>query len=384
MERFFTWYGEGIAKHPLITIQICLVFVSVCSVGFIWFRTENRTVNLFIPQTSQALDDLDTAEKYFPLKIREEIVLLEASSDRPNVLEPDCLKQAFKAHNAVMEVEPYLDFCVTLSGNKSKSPGECMMVNPLEFVQFNESKLNDKDLAEVQQDLDKAFNGNALMRNGRPFRFSFNRMFGSVKRDSGSIASAKALQMVYLMRDPSDEDENEKVLKWEESFINKMASLEDELSCFKVHYSSERSLDDAIAESSGSDITLVSITFTLMISFASVMLGKFLNPLTGHSLLANAGVFAVALGILAGFGVAMWFRVPFVSIVGVLPFLVLGIGIDDMFIMVDELDRQPRESTIIQTIKDVMKHSGATVTMTTMTDLVAFAVSTSTSFPAIK
>ena len=352
--------------------------------GFIWFRTENRTVNLFIPQSSKAIDDLDTAEKYFPLKIREEIVLLEASTDGRNVLEPDCLKQAFKAHNAVMEVESYLDFCVTLSGKKSKSQDDCMMVNPLEFVQFNESKLDGKDLKEVRKDLDKAFNSTALMRNGRPFRFSFNRMFGSVKRDQGRIASANALQMVYSMRDPTDEDDNEKVLKWEKNFIDKMASLEDDLSCFKVHYSSERSLDDAIAESSGSDITLVSITFTLMISFASFMLGKFLNPLTGHSLLANAGVFGVALGILAGFGVAMWFRVPFVSIVGVLPFLVLGIGIDDMFIMVDELDRQPREMTMIQTIKAVMKHSGATVTMTTMTDLVAFAVSTSTSFPAIK
>ena len=384
VERFFSWYGGGIAKHPLITMQICIVFVSVCSVGFIWFRTENKTVNLFIPQSSKAIDDLDTAEKYFPLKIREEIVLLEASTDGRNVLEPDCLKQAFKAHNAVMEVESYLDFCVTLSGKKSKSQDDCMMVNPLEFVQFNESKLDGKDLKEVRKDLDKAFNSTALMRNGRPFRFSFNRMFGSVKRDQGRIASANALQMVYSMRDPTDEDNNEKVLKWEKNFIDKMASLEDDLSCFKVHYSSERSLDDAIAESSGSDITLVSITFTLMISFASFMLGKFLNPLTGHSLLANAGVFGVALGILAGFGVAMWFRVPFVSIVGVLPFLVLGIGIDDMFIMVDELDRQPREMTMIQTIKAVMKHSGATVTMTTMTDLVAFAVSTSTSFPAIK
>ena len=352
--------------------------------GFVWFRTENRTVNLFIPQSSKAIDDLDTAEKYFPLKIREEIVLLEASTDGRNVLAPDCLKQAFKAHNAVMEVEPYLDFCVTLSGNKSKSQDDCMMVNPLEFVQFNESKLDGKDLEEVRKDLDKAFSSTALMRNGRPFRFSFSSMFGSVKRDQGSIASANALQMVYSMRDTTDKDENEKVLKWEKNFIDKMASLEDDLSCFKVHYSSERSLDDAIAESSGSDITLVSITFTLMISFASFMLGKFLNPLTGHSLLANAGVFAVALGILAGFGVAMWFRVPFVSIVGVLPFLVLGIGIDDMFIMVDELDRQPRDMTMIQTIKAVMKHSGATVTMTTMTDLVAFAVSTSTSFPAIK
>ena len=121
-----------------------------------------------------------------------------------------------------------------------------------------------------------------------------------------------------------------------------------------------------------------------MITFACVMLGKFLNPLTGHSLLANAGVFAVALGILAGFGLAMWCRVPFVTIVGVLPFLVLGIGIDDMFILVDELDRQPRDMSKNYIINAVMAHSRATVTMTTMTDLAAFAVSTSTSFPAIR
>ena len=352
--------------------------------GFVWFQTENRTVKLFIPQSSKSIDDLDIAEKYFRVKIREEIILLVASSDHPNVLSPECLKQAFHAHNAVMELKSYLDFCVTLSGNISKSPDDCMMVNPLEFLQFNESKLDGKDLQQVQKELNKVYNYTALTRNGRPFWYNFNRMFGNVSRERGSITGAKALQMVYFMRDPSEEDGNEEVLKWEKTFIDKVASLSDELSCFDIHYSSERSLDDAIAESSGSDITLVSITFTLMITFASVMLGKFLNPLTGHSLLANAGVFAVALGIVAGFGLAMWCRVPFVSIVGVLPFLVLGIGIDDMFIMVDELDRQPPELSRTKMIKRVMKNSGATVTMTTMTDLMAFAVSTSTSFPAIK
>ncbi|KAJ7385697.1 Patched domain-containing protein 3 [Desmophyllum pertusum] len=55
-----------------------------------------------------------------------------------------------------------------------------------------------------------------------------------------------------------------------------------------------------------------------------------------------------------------------------------------MFILVDELDRQPRHLSTTERIKAVMKRSGATVTMTTVTDLVAFAVSTSTSFPAIR
>ena len=387
LERFFGWFGEGIAKHPLITISICLVFVSICSVGFVWLKAENRTVKLFVPQSSRSINDLDKAEKYFRVKIREEIVLLTASSDDRNVLVPDCLRQAFKAHHAVMELQSYSEFCVTLSGDKAKTQDDCMIISPLEFLQFNESKIDSKmTLEQVQGEISRAYNSSRpLARNGRTFSYNFNRTFGgATKKKDGTFLKATALQMVYLMSDLGDEKENDKVLEWEKTFIDKLESLDGTLSCFKVHYSSGRSLDDAIAESSGSDVTLVSITFTLMITFACVMLGKFLNPLTGHSLLANAGVFAVALGILSGFGLAMWCRVPFISIVGVLPFLVLGIGIDDMFILVDELDRQPRDMSLTEIIRAVMAHSGATVTMTTVTDLVAFAVSTSTSFPAIR
>jgi len=354
-------------------------------VGFVWFKAESRTEKLFIPQSSKAIDDLNTAEKYFRIKFREEIILLVASPGHPNVLSPECLRQALKADNTVMKVESYSDFCLSLSGNKSKSAEDCVMINPLEFIQFNESRLIGKDITQVQKELSKAYNDTSLLtRNGRPFWFNFNRVFGDATRKHGSITDAKALQMVYLIQDPTDGDTYKKVLKWEKNFIDRVALLVDELSCFDVHYSSERSMDDAVSESTGSDVTLVSITFTIMISFPCFMLGKYLNPLTGHALLANAGVFAVALGILAGLGLGMWFRVPFISIVGVLPFLVLGIGIDDMFIKVDELDRQPRDLSTTDKIKTFMKHAGSTVTMTTMTDLVVFTVSTSTSFPAIK
>ena len=383
LEQFFGRFGEGIAKHPLFTIPLCLVFVSICSVGFVWLNAENRTEKLFIPQDSQAIKDLDVAEKYFRLKIREEIILLVASSDSKSVLTGECLEQALEAHDAVVTLKSYSKVCATLSGETAKSPEDCMIINPLEFFNFEKSSLNVSDSQIRAKINNKLKNPNLVMRNGRPFRYNFNRMFGSVTGD-GNITGTKALQMIYVVRDPSEEEENQEVLEWEKTFITKVASLVDKLSCFKVYYSSERSLDDAISESSGSDITLVSITFTLMITFACVMLGKFLNPLTGHSLLANAGVFAVALGILAGFGLAMWCRVPFVSMVGVLPFLILGIGIDDMFILVDELDRQQTSLSVVETVKEVMARSGATITMTTVTDLVAFAVSTSTSFPAIR
>ena len=123
LERFFGGLGERIAKHPLVTISVCLAFVSICSVGFFWLQPENRTVKLFIPQSSQAIDDLNTAEKYFRVKNREEIVLLVASPDHPNVLAPECLRQAFKAYHAVVQLESYADYCVYTVRRKSQVSG---------------------------------------------------------------------------------------------------------------------------------------------------------------------------------------------------------------------------------------------------------------------
>lgn len=48
-----------------------------------------------------------------------------------------------------------------------------------------------------------------------------------------------------------------------------------------------------------------------------------------------AGIGCIALGIGSGFGLVMLTGQYFVAFVGTLPFLVLGVGIDDMFIILD-------------------------------------------------
>ena len=174
--------------------------------GFVWFTAENRTVKLFVPQSSRSINDLDKAENYFRVKTREEIVLLTASSDDRNVLVPDCLRQAFKAHHAVMELESYSEFCVTLSGDKAKTQDDCMIINPLEFLKFNESKIDSKmTLEQVQEEISRAYDSSRpLVRND-----NFNRTFGgTTKRKDGTFSKATALQMVYLMSDLSDEKGN--------------------------------------------------------------------------------------------------------------------------------------------------------------------------------
>lgn len=210
---FCSWYlralgwlfgslGKGIAKHPFATITACILFVSLCSIGFIWFESETRTVKLFIPQRSQSIEDLNTAEKYFRVKNRDEIILLVALSNQSNVLTPRCLQEAFKVHRAIIALPSYADYCVTLSGDKAKSAKDCMMINPLEFLQYNEKNLDNKTLPQIQEALNNAYeNTSILTRNGRPIQFSFDRAFGSVSRKAGRITGARAIQLIYVIRD---------------------------------------------------------------------------------------------------------------------------------------------------------------------------------------
>ena len=51
--------------------------------------------------------------------------------------------------------------------------------------------------------------------------------------------------------------------------------------------------------------------------------------------LGFAGIGCITLGIGSGFGLVMLTGQYYVAFVGTLPFLVLGVGIDDMFIIVD-------------------------------------------------
>lgn len=117
--------GEFVAKRPLTSITACIVFVSLCAVGFTWLKTESRAVKLFIPQDSRAIKDLNTAERFFRLKIRDEGIIVVSRPEHPNVLAPECLKEALEVHNQIITLKLYSEYCLTLSGEKAKSLDDC-------------------------------------------------------------------------------------------------------------------------------------------------------------------------------------------------------------------------------------------------------------------
>ena len=66
--------------------------------------------------------------------------------------------------------------------------------------------------------------------------------------------------------------------------------------------------------------------------YVMIMLGKF-NCLEMRSYLAFAGILGVIMGIIVSYGFCSAINLFFGPMHSVLPFLLLGIGIDDMFVI---------------------------------------------------
>ena len=356
----------------MLVILLCFLILGSPASGLSCMKIENRSEKLYIPQNSKSISNLNKAESYGfyrPSRITEVILLNDAGT---NVLTEQCFQDALMLHELVTNIPGFVKLCLPITqGVYPVVSSQCATEEPLKIFNYSSN-----DFKNILDKLNKSQISKSV---------DFDRVFGKISRDpSGLITSAKAIRLVYYMKGFSlDEDFSEEITDWEKQFFNAVKGLNRSSYCGEIFHTTGRSIVDSIAETIESDIKLIVVTFTVMISFACLMLGKCLNPSTGHSLLAMSGMLSVTFGIMAGFGLSMFAQTPYVSIVGILPFLVIGVGIDDMFIIVDELDRVHPDQTIPKRLGMVMRRVGPAITMTTMTDLLAFAVGTMSIFPSV-
>ena len=146
--------------------------------------------------------------------------------------------------------------------------------------------------------------------------------FGSIQVSNGILTSATKVRLVYDLRAESTESDDINSA-WEEAFIAAASSLSSANT--DIAYQVSDSIDTALDESTAGDIKFFSVTFTLMITYASVAgIAVALNCVAWRANLSLSGVFAAVLSILASFGFMSLVGVKFVNIVGVMPFLVIG------------------------------------------------------------
>uniref|UniRef100_A0A1I8AUF8 SSD domain-containing protein n=1 Tax=Steinernema glaseri TaxID=37863 RepID=A0A1I8AUF8_9BILA len=117
-------------------------------------------------------------------------------------------------------------------------------------------------------------------------------------------------------------------------------------------------------------------------------------PFTGKILIVAGIVASPLLAVLTTFGIMGFFHIELYPIQMVIPFLILAIGVDDAFLMVHAWNRLSseyshlslgeRRDAIPEIMGKVLEEVGPSITITSLTNAIAFGVGTTVSTPAIQ
>ena len=194
---------------------------------------------------------------------------------------------------------------------------------------------------------------------------------------SGTIRGARAVMNIWLLADnaTSQVDVNQDALKWELGFIDVVIENppDNKPDGLKIYGLAERSYDDEIMDVVYSNFSIFIIGFGLLFIYILFVLGE-MNWIEQRALLSIAGMVVVGLSLGASIGLGFYLNISFNDMCPIIPFLLLGIGVDDMFVIVQSLDNLesiPGESSE-ERVARAMQHAGVSILVTSITDAATF------------
>ncbi|KAK5974989.1 SSD domain-containing protein, partial [Trichostrongylus colubriformis] len=134
-------------------------------------------------------------------------------------------------------------------------------------------------------------------------------------------------------------------------------------------------------------------TCTILFTFCflvSVVLINHGNGLIGidwvrsKPIVACAGIWCPLLAVITSFGLLLWCGELYNAIVNVSPFLVLCIGIDDLFVMSAEWHRTNPDHSPARRIADTLSEAAVAITITSVTDMMTFGIGIFTTLPGVR
>eukprot|EP00584_Thalassiosira_punctigera_P001858 CAMPEP_0172542600 /NCGR_PEP_ID=MMETSP1067-20121228/13171_1 /TAXON_ID=265564 ORGANISM="Thalassiosira punctigera, Strain Tpunct2005C2" /NCGR_SAMPLE_ID=MMETSP1067 /ASSEMBLY_ACC=CAM_ASM_000444 /LENGTH=960 /DNA_ID=CAMNT_0013328873 /DNA_START=367 /DNA_END=3248 /DNA_ORIENTATION=+ len=425
ISNVFYKIGYFCSFRPKTTIAIGLVVSIICAGGMAKLNTENRPEKLWVPQNTQAEVEQDKFLSYFPPSSRFQNVIASAKETGTNVLTKDNLVDLMKMHESIAtgesEVEnesyTFADLCTPAGGSLPYAGMDQSYLHLLGCVSAQGEKLHlhyffttpltsqglhhysvsslkmwSYDLARLQADT------NIIgTLNDYGSREDLEGVLGAPVFDpnTGKLESAEAISISYFLKDNSTVVSGNTVDPvnegWEEQVFLKTVQDGNKFPSLDLAYLSSRSFGDEFGSEITGDLVFVNVSYLVAFIFLGATLGSKLCGRGSRWAISLSALVLIVLATVAGFGVASLAGLLYGPVHSILPFVLLGIGVDDAFVIANAFDREregvPRESEDDESLAKrgarSLARAGASITVTSLTDLVAFAISSSSALPAL-
>lgn len=313
----FESYAGFVCRYPWVFIICPLVVESFLGIGLINLQSDNNVENIYTPRNSQSKKDRDhlisiygdsSGTNFFPqneieLSLYGDIIF--KSKTESNILRLQYITEIESIVSSITSLE-----YKNVDGQSTNYTNTCAIRNSKCYVQG--------------AILFSSWFQTHLQANSIPYpspsNTSFEGIFGDTNVSNGVLNSASYIKVrIYLRHDYTIAKNN--ALKWMEAFKGKLSETKGNLT--HIYYAHSKSLDEELNANISGDILFFSLTFTLMIVYATTATANY-RCVSDRQNLSRAGVLAAVFAILGSFGTVSACGLDFVSIVGTMPFLILG------------------------------------------------------------
>uniref|UniRef100_A0A3Q2Z477 Niemann-Pick disease, type C1 n=1 Tax=Hippocampus comes TaxID=109280 RepID=A0A3Q2Z477_HIPCM len=376
LRAIFSSWGSFCVRYPGSVILGSLLLVTASSGGLVYMRITTDPVELWSSPGSQARQEKDYFDSHFGAFYRTAQLIITTplnetftykpyfgGSDVPfgAILDKDILHQV-RWRMERISVE-------TLTGERE------LVWNT--FLSYSApASLNDTTLLHDP----------CLGTFGGPV-FPWLALGGY---DSTNYNNASALVITFPIHNSrNDTDRLGQAQAWEKEFIRFMKDFHNPN--LTIAFSSERSVEDEINRESNSDISTVVLSYAIMFVYISLALGHINSCrrllVDSKISLAIAGILIVLSSVASSLGIFSYVGIPLTLIViEVIPFLVLAVGVDNIFIIVQTYQRDERlpQEELHQQIGRILGDVAPSIFLSSFSETVAFFLGALSNMPAVR
>jgi len=398
----FNNLGRTCARYPLITIGASLLVVAVLSIGWINFEIETDPVRLWVSPSSAAAKEKTFFDENFGPFYRAEqaFVVNETHSGSGAVLGYETLSWWFDIEAQVQrklspkEGVSLSDVCFNPTGQACVIQsltgyfgGDFSSVTPDTWKKHlehcTESPGSQDCLPDFQQPLSKDI------------------ILGGY--ENGDVLDSEAMIVTWVVNNfPQGSAEELRAIDWEEGLKSVLLNAQREAKerGLRLSFTTESSLEQELNKTTNTDAKIIVISYVIMFLYASLALGS--TTLSVRSILhnpANAlvaskftlgviGIVIVMMSVSASVGLfsACGIKVTLI-IAEVIPFLVLAVGVDNIFLIVHEFERvnvSHPDDEVETRIAKALGRMGPSILLSASTETIAFALGAAVGMPAVK
>eukprot|EP00937_MAST-01D_sp_MAST-1D-sp2_P002566 g2566.t1 len=384
IHTFFGRLGGWVAVRPRATVGLFTLISLLFASGWSQFNLEERPEHLYTPQSSRAFTDKTFVDATFGHGHRRlDVFVTRKSADAaPALTSPTALREVFRLTRALENLTTEYDGdAVGLRDVCLRNRvGSCVVESALAFFDYNETALDAASPSDALSVLNKAD-----CCGVQPL-VAPDSVMGSIARGGdGKITRVGAYRVSYVLHnDVSQKHAGAEAQAWRAMAVEEEAwrivkrfnqqGADVQADCFSMW-----AFDDASGSSIQRDTSLVFLAYVLLTVFASfVMWSEF-----SACVLGPVCVITVMLSVAASFGLVMAAGESFSLVVNSVIFVLLGLGVDDAFVIMASLRRQPADMPAPERVSRALSVAGGSIMLTSVTDLVAFLIGSTTVIPAL-